>query len=685
VAVSTKDIRNVVFLSHSGEGKTTIVENLLFKGGAISKMGSVDAGTTVSDYNEDEKERKNSINLSMAFYEKDGVKANLLDAPGYLDFIGEVIAGVNAADAAVLVVDAVGGVKVGTSKFWKLAQARNLPAIVAVNKMDKDNADFSKVLGAIQDSISRNCVAICYPNGQGSSFSGVANLLTKEGLDKLEGDDKAKADELSNALIEGVAESDDALLEKFFEEGTLSPDEVAGAFKKGVVSGKIIPVIPVSGEKGIGIDELMEAIGKFLPSPEEAEPSEALPLTEEEGAEAVMVKADPAGAFSSQVFKTISDPYAGQISIFKVKSGKVGSNQSVKNSTKESLEKLGQIFYLKGKDQVQADSAVAGDIVGVAKLKDTDTGDTLCGDKDNVKFKKISFPEPAISLSIKPKSRSDEDKISGVLTKLSAEDPAFTMLRDKQTNELVVSGMGDMHLKTMINRMKQRYGVEVDIGTPKVAYKETISAKGDAQYRHKKQSGGAGQFAEVWMRVEPLPRGEGFEFVDEVVGGAIPKQFVGSCEKGVVKAMEQGFIAGFPVVDVKVIVYDGKTHPVDSKDIAFQIAAAHAFKQSCEKAKPVLLEPIMHVELTVPEESMGDVTGSLSSRRGRVQGMNSEGGMQVVTAEIPLEEMYKYANELKSLTAGRATYTMSFAHYEPVPPNVAQKVIAENKKETKEE
>ncbi len=685
MAASTKDIRNVVFISHTGAGKTTLVENLLFKGGAISKKGSVDSGTTVSDYNDDEKERKISINLSVAYYEKDGVKVNLLDAPGYLDYVGDVIAGVNAADAAVLLVDAVGGIEVGTTKFWKLVQEKGLPALIVVNKMDKENADFGKVLESIKASLGKNCVALCYPNGTGAAFSGVADLLTKEGLDGLQGADKDKADKLSSEMTESVAESDDALLEKYLEEGALSSEDLNKAFRVGVVSGKVIPVIPASVEKGIGVDQVMTIIREYMPSPEDrpAVEAELVGAGGEDNTANIEAKED--APFSGQVFKTISDPYAGQISIFRIRSGKVASNQSVKNTSQENMEKLGQLFFIKGKEQVQTGSAVAGDIAAAAKLKDTHTGDSLSDDKKAVKFKGISFPEPAISFSIKPKSRSDEDKISGVLTKLMAEDATFRMTRDKQTHELIVSGMGDLHLKTQIARMKGRYGVDVEIGTPKVAYKETITGKGDSQYRHKKQSGGAGQFAEVWMRVEPLSRGEGFEFVDEVVGGAIPKQFVGSCEKGVKNAMDEGAVAGYPVVDVKVIVYDGKTHPVDSKDIAFQIAAAHAFREACGKARPVLLEPVMNVELTVPEANMGDITGSLSSRRGRVQGMNPEGGMQVVKAQIPLEEMYKYANELKSLTAGRATYTMTFSHYEPVPPNIAQKIIDQSPKKKKEE
>ena len=687
MAVSTKDIRNIVLVSHSGAGKTTLVENLLFKGGTISKMGSVDAGTSVSDYGDDEKERKNSINLSVTSYEKNGVKVNLLDSPGFLDYVGEVVSGINAADAAILVVDAVGGVQVGTTKFWKHVQKNGLPGIIVINKMDKDNADFAKVLENIKKSFGKQCVAFCYPNGSGASFSGIANLLTKEGIDALEGDDKDKADKLSNDMTESVAESDDELLEKYLEEGELSPEDLNKAFRAGVVLGKIIPVIAASVEKGIGVEEIMSAIQKYMPSPEDRGGIEVENPAGEEDDNTIMVNIGSDKPFSAKVFKTVSDPYAGQITIMKVISGTATGSQPVKNTTTSNTEKFGQLFFLKGKDQVQTDSAVAGDIVAIAKLKNTHTGDTLAADKNPVKFKPINFPEPAISYSIKPRSRSDEDKISGVLAKLVEEDPTFQMLLDEETHELIVSGMGEMHIKTMLARMKDRYGVEVDVGTPKVAYRETISAKGESKYRHKKQSGGAGQFAEVWMRIEPLERGKGFEFVDEVVGGTIPKQLVGSCEKGVLGALKSGIIAGFPVTDVKVIVYDGKTHPVDSKDIAFQIAAAHAFRESCESAKPTLLEPVMNIELTVPEENMGDITGSLSSRRGRVQGMDAEGGMQILRAQMPLEEMYKYANELKSLTAGRATYTMTFSHYDVVPGNITQKVIdaSGKKKKTEEE
>lgn len=678
---STKDIRNVVFLSHSSEGKTTLVENLLFASGAIQKAGSIDEKNTVSDFNDDEKERKSSINLSVAYYEKDGVKVNLLDAPGYLDYIGDAMAGISAADAFVLLIDAVGGVKVGTTKFWKVVRELNMPGLIVINKMDKENADFSKVMEDVIKRFGKNCVPICYPIGAHASFQGLENLITGEGIDRLEGDAKARAEALTKNLTEGVAESNDALLEKYLETGQIPRPELVKALRVGIDEAKIIPVIPAAAVKGIGVGEIIDIIRDYFPSPLDE------PAPEADGSDGRKIRVEPKteDAFSAQVFKTISDPFSGQISVMRVRSGKVGSNQTVMNVSREGTEKFGQLFFLKGKEQVHADLAVAGDIVAVAKLRNTETNDTLCDEKRPIKFRDMSFPEPAVSFSIKPKTKADEDKISNVLHKLTAEDPAFKITRDEATHEMIVSGMGELHVRTMISRMKHRYSVDVDMGTPKIAYKETISGRGDSQYRHKKQSGGAGQFAEVWMKVAPLSRGEGFKFVDDVVGGAIPRSFILSCEKGVRGAMKEGFLAGFPVVDIEVTVYDGKTHPVDSKDIAFQIAAAHAFRESCLKAKPVLLEPIMHVEITVPEENMGDVTGSLHTRRGRVMGMEAETGQEVVKAHVPLEEMYKYANDLKSLTGGKATYSMTFSHYEIVPSNISEKVIAANPKRHKKE
>jgi len=674
-------IRNIILLGHSHSGKTQISEALLCAGGAIAKSGSVDQGTSVSDYNDDEKERKISINSSMLHITTDGVKINIIDAPGYGDFTGEVISGLRAADGAVIVVNAAGGLEIGTNRALKLVAANNMPAVIFINKVDKEHADFAKCITALREKLGKKCAPFVYPVGVSESFKDVVNLVTKEKMDGLSEDEKKEAESLAETLVENIAESDDALLEKYLDKGELAKDEEKSALKKAVIEGRLIPVLAGSAVKGVGIKELLDVIADNLPSPSDVPPFEA---TDPNKNEKIMIDCRETPFFSAQVFKTISDPYVGQISIFRVFSGSLSANTSFYNSTKRNAEKGGQIFALQGKEQKVLTGVSAGDIACIAKLKNTDTGDSLSTEKKPVLFEPIQFPEPAISFSIKPKTRSDEDKISGALHKLTAEDKAFTIVRDQQTKELVASGMGDLHLNIMIKRLKKRFGVQVDIGTPKVAYKETVTAKGDAHYRHKKQSGGAGQFAEVWLRIEPLERSAGFEFVDEVVGGAIPAAFVVSCEKGVKAAMQEGVLAGYPMVDTRVIVYDGKTHPVDSKDIAFQIAARHGFKEAVMKAKPVLLEPIMDVDVTIPDENMGDITGSLNSRRGRIMGMEPGVGMQVIKAKVPLEEMYKWANELKSLTGGRGSYVMHFSHYEVVPSNIAQTIV-ERAKKTKEE
>ncbi|MDP3804393.1 MAG: elongation factor G, partial [Candidatus Omnitrophota bacterium] len=462
----------------------------------------------------------------------------------------------------------------------------------------------------------------------------------------------------------------------------LGAEELSDALNKAIHSGDITPILCGSSRKNIGIKELLDTIVNFLPSPADGPKVDAV---KQDDFEKISLEPNPNAPFAALVFKTLSDPFLGQISMFKVFSGKLQSNGTFINVNKGTKEKIGQLFTLLGKTQVSMESVQAGDIACVAKLKDTQTGDSISDEKRSLKFDDIQFPEPAISFSLKPKTRSDEDKISGALHKLTAEDPTFKITRDDQTKEMIVSGMGDIHISTMVNRMRMRYGVQVDIGTPKVAYKETILGKGDAQYRHKKQTGGAGQFAEVWLRVEPLARGTGFEFVDEVVGGAIPRPFIVSCEKGIKTALQSGGLAGFPVVDVRAIVYDGKTHPVDSKDIAFQTAARHAFRESMLKARPAILEPIMDVDIIVPDEFMGNIAGSLNSRRGRVMGMEPGDGAQTIKAKVPLEEMYKYVNELKSITGGRGTYSMTFSHYEIVPSVQAQAIIDRAKLTKKEE
>ncbi|MDD5495823.1 MAG: elongation factor G [Candidatus Omnitrophica bacterium] len=677
-----KDIRNIIFLGHSGCGKTSLVEAILHGAGAISKMGTIEDGTTVSDYNEDEKAKKSSIGSSLMSFTYNSRKINIIDTPGYTDLVGEIVGGLRATDTALLIVNATGGVEIGTERGSKMSKEKGVSRAFFVSRMDKEHADFDKCMEAINKKFGKNCVAVTLPIGKEASFKGVVNLLTRQGMDALTGDDKTRVENALAALSEAVAETDDSLLEKYLEKGELTGEELCSAFRKAMAQDKVSPVFCGSATKGIGIKDLLDIVVNYFPSPLDKPTVEA---AKGDGQEKVKIDMKTDAPFSALVFKTLSDPYLGQISIFKVFSGRLQSNAGFYNISRSVKEKIGQIVSLMGKAQASVDSVQAGDIACVAKLKDTVTGNSICDEKHPVKFDDINFPEPAISFSLKPKTRADEDKISTALHKLMAEDPTFKVTRDEQTKEMIASGMGDMHINMMISRMKMRYGVHVDIGTPKVAYKETITGKGDAQYRHKKQTGGAGQFAEVWLRIEPLERGAGFEFVDEVVGGAIPRPFIVSCEKGIKTALESGALAGFPVVDVRAIVYDGKTHPVDSKDIAFQVAARQGFKEAMNKARPVILEPIMDVDIVIPDEFMGDITGSLNSRRGRVMGMEPGEGLQTIKAKVPLEEMYKYVNELKSITGGRGTYTMSFSHYEVVPSNLAQIIIDRAKQSKKEE
>ncbi|MDO8535747.1 MAG: elongation factor G [Candidatus Omnitrophota bacterium] len=677
-----RDIRNVILLGHSGCGKTSLIEALLLNAGAVAKMGRVADGTTISDYNEDEKEKKHSSSTSLVSFSYKSKKINAIDIPGYTDFIGEMVGGLRSADACIVVVNATGGIEIGTERAFRLAKEKGVPCFFFINMLDKEHSNYDKCFDDINNKFRKHCVPVDYPIGKESSFKGVANVITQKGAESLDDAEKSHFKALGDSLAETVAETDDSLLEKYLDKGELSAEELTQALKKGLNTGDVSPILCGSATRNIGVRELLDFIVDYLPSPADMPKTEA---TKPESGDKIALDADPNKPFAALVFKTLSDPFLGQISIFKVFSGKLQSNGIFYNVNKGAREKIGQIFTMMGKGQISMEAAQAGDIACVAKLKDTHTGDSITDEKNVIKFDEIKFPEPAVSFSLKPKTRADEDKISNAIHKIMAEDPTFKVTRDEQTKEMIVSGMGDMHIGMMINRMKMRYGVQVELGTPKVAYKETILGKGDAQYRHKKQTGGAGQFAEVWMRIEPLQRGEGFQFVDEVVGGAIPRQFVVSCEKGVRSALESGSLAGFPVVDVKAIIYDGKTHPVDSKDIAFQTAARHAFKESMLKAKPVILEPIMDVDVIVPDEVMGDITGSLNSRRGRIMGMEPGDGSQTVKAKMPLEEMYKYVNELKSITGGRGTYTMNFSHYEVVPSNLAQGIIEKAKLTKKEE
>ncbi|MBU4458017.1 MAG: elongation factor G [Candidatus Omnitrophica bacterium] len=668
-----RDIRNIALISHAGSGKTTLAEAIAHNAGVTSRFGKVEDGTTVSDYSEDEKERKVSINSSVLSFDYKGKHINMIDTPGYADFIGEALACLTAVDSAILLVDACEGVEVGTERVWNIASEHKLSRLIMINKMNKENIDFNKTFDTIKERLGTGCVLASMPIGSGTGFKGVVNLMDNSGIDAMSGDDKVRAIGLRNALIEVIAENNDELLEKYLDGKELTQEEIAKEFEKGVASGEIFPVFCGAGILDIGVKEILSAIIDILPSPDERP---AKIVKDAKTSEDKELSPDPGAPFAANVFKSISDPYVGQLTIMRIFSGSLKSDTGFYNATKQARERIGSLLNLFGKDQKSVTDAIAGDIVAVAKLKNTSTGDSLCTDKDQVLFSRVNFPEPAISSSVKPKTRSDEDKISSALHKLMAEDNTFMTSRDEQTKELIVSGMGDLHLSIMINRLKKRFNVEVDIGTPKVAYKETIKKMAKVQNKYKRQTGGHGQYGDVWIQIEPMERGAGFEFVNKIVGGAIPRNYIPAVEKGVLEAMSRGIIAGYPVVDIRVMLYDGSYHDVDSSDMAFKIAGSGAMKKAAIEAGPCLLEPIMDVDVIAPDEFMGDITGNLSSRRGKIAGMDVAGKSQVIKAKVPLAETFKYASELKSMTGGRGSYTMRFSHYEEVPHKIAQGIIA---------
>ncbi|MFH1128712.1 MAG: elongation factor G [Candidatus Omnitrophota bacterium] len=636
--MDAKNKRNFILLGHAQSGKTSLAESLLYFCHSTSRKGAVLDGTTISDYSFDEIERKSSISSSLLYCDYKGMRMQIIDSPGYADFFGEVISGLRAVDSAILVVDATSGVEVGTERAWQLLEESNLPCMIFVNKIDKEDVDIKNVLTDIKSRFSKNCVMI----------------------ESLEDPD----------LMEAIAESDDNLLVKYLETIRLSQEELKTGLKEAVKRRKLFPVITGSALTDKGISDLLEDIIQYLPSP----------------LERPMVSAfNPDGPFSAFVFKSISDPYVGQLNFLRIFSGSLMPNTSFFNVTKKARERIGPIYILQGKEQRAIESASCGDIVAIAKLKDTVTGDSLADEKQQVLFAPIVFPEPAISASVKPKSRQDEDKISQALHKLTAEDPTFRFTHDAQSKELIISGLGDLHLDVMVGRIKKRFNVEVELGTPKVSYKETITKSVKAQGKFKRQSGGRGQYGDVWIEVQPLERGKGFEFVDKVFGGAIPRNFIPSAEKGIRQACLEGAVAGYPIVDFRVILYDGSYHDVDSSDMAFQIAGSMALRKAVIDAGPALLEPIMDVEITIPEEYLGAISGDINSRRGHMVGMEVRGKSQVVKATVPLSEMFTYANDLRSMTGGRGTYTMRFSHYAELPHKVASTIINQYQASKKQE
>ncbi|MGE5197830.1 MAG: elongation factor G [Deltaproteobacteria bacterium] len=646
-----KNKRNLILLGHAQSGKTSLAEALLYICKSTNRKGSVNDGTTVSDYSFDEIERKSSISSSFLYCDYKGNRIQMIDAPGYADFFGEVIAGVRGVDAAIIVVDASSGMEVGTERAWQVLEEAGLPCLIFINKMDKDDVDLSGVLSDIKNQLSKKVMKI----------------------DSLEDPE----------LVEAIAESDDKLIEKYLEGTKLSTEELKNGLRQAVIKRNLFPVLTGSALADKGLAELLDAVIECLPDPAQRAKIEAQIPSKPEEKKEVQFRQD--GPFLAFVFKSISDPYVGQLTILRVFSGSLLSNTSFYNVNKRTKERIGQIYILEGKEQRPVESASCGDIVAIAKLKETVTSDSLSEEKEQLLFEPIVFPEPAISASVKPKTRQDEEKISNVLSKLADEDPTFKVSHDPQTKELIISGLGDLHLAIMVGRMKKRFNVEVELGTPKVSYKETITKSAKTQGKFKRQSGGRGQYGDCWIQVEPMEKGKGFEFVDKIFGGAIPRNFIPSVEKGVIQAMSEGVIAGYPLVDIRVILYDGSYHEVDSSDLAFQRAGGIALRKAVMEAGPTLLEPIMNVEVYIPEEYLGAISGDINSRRGRIIGMDVKGRSQIVKAQVPLAEMFAYANDLRSLTGGRGMYLMRFSHYEEVPHKVTSNIIAQYQATRKQE
>ncbi|NOZ73361.1 MAG: elongation factor G [Chloroflexi bacterium] len=685
--VYTSDkIRNIALLGHSGSGKTMLAEAMIHATGATNRLGRVEDGTTVSDWDEEEIKRTQSINLSLVPCEWSGCKINTLDTPGYPDFVGEVISALRVVEAAVVVVDAVSGVEVGTELAWQYLDQRKLPRFVLINKMDRDHANFERTLKALSDAFAGTFLPFHLPVGAESDFNGVVSVvdgkayLGAEGkVSEVPADMADQLEEASLALVEAAAESDDDLLMKYLEGETLSPEEIASGLKTAIRAGSIIPVFCSSATHELGIRNFMDMIVSLVPSPAEAGPYPALI----DGKESELPgTAD--GPVAALVFKTIADPFVGRINLFRVFSGTVQSDSRLYNTVKETEERMGSTFSLMGKEQIPVGSVVAGDIAAVAKLGHTATGDTLAQKGNNIVLPPPKFPNPLYAVAVRPATQADSAKIGSALNRLVEEDPTLSWHNEPSTRQMILSGMGDVHMTIAVNRLQSKFGVHVKTDVPKVPYRETVSRTATASYRHKKQTGGAGQFGEVHMRVEPGEEGSGLTYTWEVFGGAISSSFMPSIEKGIRSVMNNGVMAGYPVVDVKVAVYDGKEHPVDSKDIAFQIAGREAFKKAFLDAGPVFLEPIYKVEVTVPEENMGDILGDLNTRRARVLGMDTVRGKSVITAEVPYAELLRYANDLRSMTQGRGIYSIEFLRYEKVPQHLAQKIIEAAKKEDEE-
>ncbi|MBN1321862.1 MAG: elongation factor G [Thermoleophilia bacterium] len=680
-------IRNVAVVGHRGAGKTSLVEALLFTAGAKNRLGAVMDGTTTMDHDEDEIKRQMTISAGLAHADWARHKINLVDTPGEASFITEALGTLPVVETALVVVNAVAKVEVQTERLWKRARDMGVARMVAVNMMDRERAYFGEVMETLKARFGGEAVAIALPIGEEAGFKGVVDLIAGKAYtysgNAGKGTEGAIPDELKEAaaeareaLVDRVAESDDALLEKYLEGNELTQEEVATALAEAIKSGVVSPVIPICSTKNIGVDRLLELL---LAGPSPVDVPEWTVLEGSSGTTEAKLATDATAPAALFVFKTIYDQFSGRVNLVRLFAGRIATDSQLVNSRTGEKERTGNILLMQGKETKAVEEAGAGDIVALAKLKDAGTGDTLSDPAHPVRFPRFEFPPPAISFAITPKTRGDEEKVSNGLRRLGEEDPAMELRFDPQTKEMLISGTSQVHVEVILDKLKRRFGVEVELHPPQVPYRETIRKKSNAQGRHKKQTGGRGQFGDCWIEVEPKPRGEGYEFEDAIFGGSIPRNFIPAVEKGIIEAMEQGVVAGYPVVDVKVKLYDGSYHTVDSSELAFKLAGALAWNKAMTEAMPVLLEPVVNVEVTAPEENMGDIMGDLSSRRGRPQGSETMGEMHVIRAQVPLAEMLTYAPQLRSMTAGRGSFTLEFDHYEEVPSHLTEKIVAEAK------
>jgi elongation factor G len=687
MATDITKIRNIGVVGHGGVGKTSLVEGMLFAAGAVTRLGRVDDGTTTTDFDPDEIKRKISLSTAVAYCDYRGHRLTLVDTPGYGDFVADARAGLRVVSAAVVVVDAVAGVQVQTEKVWKIANEYALPRVIVLNRMDRERADFFRSLESLQRRLKGRLCPLQVPVGCEADFKGVVDLIKMKAL--LLADGKVKeadipGDVLDTAkawrekLAEAAAETDDDLLAKYLEEGSIGEGEMLKALGRAIADGALIPVLAAAATRSIGVQPLMDFIIDAFPSPAARGEVEGI---DPRSKAAVRRAADSEAPLSALVFKTISDPHVGKLSVFRVYSGTFRSDSQVLNASRDARERVGHLGWLMGKTQKPVEALGPGEIGVLTKLKDTLTGDTLCDEGHPIVLPGITFPEPAISFAIQPKTRGDEDKISTALHRMAEEDPTLHHHFDPETKQLLVSGMGQLHVEVAVERMKRKYNVDVLVLPPRIPYKETVKGRAEVQGKYKKQTGGRGQYGDTWLRIEPLSRSGGFEFVDDIFGGAIPRNFIPSVEKGVRDCMKRGIMAGYPVVDVKVTLYDGSYHDVDSSDMAFQIAASMGLQKGFMEAHPILLEPIMNVEVTAPADHAGDVIGDLNGRRGRIVGMEPDGEIVAVRAQVPMAEMLTYESTLRSMTGGRGAYSMEPSHYEEVPAHTAEKVVAAAKAE----